>query len=334
MPHVTLADVIIRRVPLSPREAATLTLAVGEEWDRQRALRGPVALPQIGAIQLHDSGDVSFLVTSRPFTGENSGAASLSSLLSRLLGLDEAEPPRQDVPGGLLITIAGRLGSMDLPAATDDGFRTALGRFADDDYSKIVAQVFSRTASARHPAADRSSRERRAAVIPSPDRRRQPQIVTDLRLAIRELEHELFQAREGSGRGDGSGSLRILKGLGAVVIVAAASSLVTLMLWGSEGPARIAPSAVTARDAGAAAGPQNAAETRNGAGTAAKSVRPSSRNVIQRAGRPSPLQPRASRRAGSASTNRPQPQRSRPAAMFPGGTRTIAWMTAPPQRNR
>src|SRR6188768_2611169 len=37
-PRVNLADLVARRVPLVPREAAALTLAVAREWDRQREL--------------------------------------------------------------------------------------------------------------------------------------------------------------------------------------------------------------------------------------------------------------------------------------------------------
>src|SRR4051794_10000456 len=61
-PRVNLADLIARRVPLMPREAATLTLAVAREWDRQRALHGPIALPHIGAIELTDHGSIVFLL--------------------------------------------------------------------------------------------------------------------------------------------------------------------------------------------------------------------------------------------------------------------------------
>ena len=49
MNQLSLADLLKQRVPLAPREAATLTLAVAREWDRLRTLRGPVALPDIGA---------------------------------------------------------------------------------------------------------------------------------------------------------------------------------------------------------------------------------------------------------------------------------------------
>jgi len=110
--HVTFSDVLGQRGVITPREAATLTLAVGRAWDRQKSMRGDVGLPDASAIALHDNGEISFLLT--PGNGE--GIASLSALLALLLGVDETDAPPQRVPGGLLITIAGRLGQLDLPS--------------------------------------------------------------------------------------------------------------------------------------------------------------------------------------------------------------------------
>jgi hypothetical protein len=178
MRHVTLADVVLRRVPLTAREAVTLTLAVAREWDRQQALHGPVLLPELQAIQLQDTGDVAFLVTEGPPSAQ---PATLSSLLGRLLGTDETESPQHLQPRGVV-------------TVPDDSFRSVLTRFADEDYSKVVASIFERTVSVcREQTVELSSD--RVARYGGPERRRQPRIVSELRLDIRQLERELFSLR-------------------------------------------------------------------------------------------------------------------------------------------
>src|SRR4026208_1300267 len=99
MTHLTIADVVLRRVPLTAREAVTLTLAVAREWDRQRAIHGPVSLPGIDLICLHDTGAVSFPVT----PGSTGATSSLASLLSRLLGTGETESSGYGAALGVLV---------------------------------------------------------------------------------------------------------------------------------------------------------------------------------------------------------------------------------------
>ena len=172
MNQLSLADLMMQRVPLAPREAATLTLAVAREWDRQRTLRGPVALPDIGAITLHSGGEISFLIMP-PASGSND-AAPLAALLGQLLGIDKAERLRRPIPGGLLVLIAGRLGQTELPSATPEGFRAALTRFAADDPA-LLSGIFWRVATASRLTGSR----RRGGTRDHPvtERRGQPQAV-------------------------------------------------------------------------------------------------------------------------------------------------------------
>jgi len=167
--HVTFSDVLLQRGAITPREAATLTLAVGRAWDRQKSMRGDVGLPDASAIALHDNGQISFLLT--PGNGE--GIASLSALLALLLGVDETDAPPQPVPGGLLITIAGRLGQMDLPSRKEEGFRASLVRFADEN-PDVLANVFWRVAGSSTSSASACESRRMADWISSRYAARRP----------------------------------------------------------------------------------------------------------------------------------------------------------------
>jgi len=183
--RVNLADLLLRRVALNPREAATLTLAVAREWDRQRSLHGPIALPDMAGIELTDSGRVVFLVV--PPANASDNARALAELLGQLLGVDDE--PHQAIPGGLLITMSGRLGHLELPSATISGFQTALGRFADDDPDALRV-VYWRTASRRRvpgPAAATAERQRRR------ERRRVNPQISELRRSLRSLEQKVFE---------------------------------------------------------------------------------------------------------------------------------------------
>ena len=95
---MTLADVIARRRELSPREAATITLAVGREWDRRRTRYGPLPFPDASTIELTENGTLTFppppLDPPDFFTG-----TPLPALFAQLLGLGEDEAPRRDIHG-------------------------------------------------------------------------------------------------------------------------------------------------------------------------------------------------------------------------------------------
>jgi hypothetical protein len=160
MTQISLADLIVRRVPLAPREAATLTLAVAREWHRQRSLYGPVALPDIAAIRLKASGEIAFLVT--PRTGADDEPGTLSTLFARLLG-DEAELPRPLID------------------------------FTDDDPATLRA-IFWRYASETRMErrSRRPTRERRP---PVHERRAAGETVMVLRRSIRSLERQVFESQ-------------------------------------------------------------------------------------------------------------------------------------------
>jgi len=189
MTHVTIADVILRSVPLTAREAVTLTLAVAREWDRQRAIHGPVSLPEDNSIQLHKSGDVSFAVA----PGSSSASNTLGALLGRLLGTDEIESSRHGAALGVVVKAPGAAGASEVPTVPDDSFRSVLAQFAEADCTGVVATVVERAT--KIPAEQIAKVPPRARAYAGPERRRQPRIVAELRLDIREMERELFALR-------------------------------------------------------------------------------------------------------------------------------------------
>ena len=227
--RIALADVITYRHLLSPREAATLTLAIGREWDRERARHGDRGLPDTTHIELNDTGDISFtqLAPDSPVHG----TLTLSAILGHLLGLDEQDAPPQHVPGGLLITIAGRLGPMELPSAREDGFRSALLRFADDDPAVLV-RVFDRIVMAREATGAEAAQSRSAKVRRGPERRRQPPAIAALRRSVRELERQTFEARNGRTRVGRRGPAAIPVRRRAFIAVAASTGALLLAVVG------------------------------------------------------------------------------------------------------
>src|SRR4051812_37121503 len=87
MNRLRLRDMIAHRIALSPREAATLTLAVAREWDRRREVYAATILPDARAIVLHRNGEITFLTVTCAQPIDESVA--LSRLFSRLLGMDD-----------------------------------------------------------------------------------------------------------------------------------------------------------------------------------------------------------------------------------------------------
>jgi hypothetical protein len=145
-------------------------------------------------MELNDNGEISFPDSADAAPAD--GPGSLSGLLGQLLGIDEHEAPRQHVPGGLLMTIAGRVGSVELPSSREDGFRSALLRFADEDPG-VLLRVFDRIVTARKFDADANTQSAGSAskVRRGPERRRQPAAVAALRRAVRDLERQTFETR-------------------------------------------------------------------------------------------------------------------------------------------
>jgi len=317
-PRVNLADLVARRVPLLPREAATLTLAVAREWDRQRTLHGPIALPHVGAIELTDAGTIVFLLLPRG-SGVIS-AAALSELLKCLLGIhdreaeasaDDRATPHQRIPGGLLIMMSGRLGSMELPSNTPAGFREALARFADDTPTALRA-VYWRGVTAR-------SRESRSACrvkssVRRPERRATVEQVNELRRCIRTLERHAFE--------------RVRKPWGGAIRVAMVAALIAVAVGIGLLASRVQPSQPSALDVdarpvltqpadrplavpGAQAQPQSSGHS----AVRRRDVRAGERSV--------PVRRQAVRDTRAANE---QQERRQNVAGVAGGTRGIAWL--------
>jgi hypothetical protein len=190
--NVSLADVIARNELLSPREAATLVLAIGREWERSRGAHDHSPIPPPERIELTATGAIVFVEA--PRSQQDAAGSTLSALLGHLLGLDDRDAPRHHVPGGLLITIAGRLGALDLPSAREDGFMDALTRFADAD-PDIVLKVSQRVRAARKVVGFEEGRMTEPRKRRGLERRRQPPAVTALRRAVRDLERQTFETR-------------------------------------------------------------------------------------------------------------------------------------------
>jgi hypothetical protein len=319
MARVTLGDVILRHVQLSAREAVTLILAVAKEWDRQCPPNASATLPATDAIQLHETGVVSFLVTPRTSSAQSDTTSeSLSSLLGRLLGTDEADAlhPRA------ALAVTQPAGAPAVPAVPDESFRSVLSRFADDDFAGTVASIFARTVQAveEHPLGVTPAR-----VHAGPERRRQPRIVAELRLDIRELERELFALRATSTPfpplREPAGRRTIVR----VAIAAAAACVVALLTLVAieRNPMRAGRDAVNELSAGRAT---------DNATPAAPSVAPRDASVVEgtelravRPDRPSigaPPRRARHRQVTPATTRAPK----RPAATFAGGARSIDWL--------
>ena len=323
MTRVTLADVILRRVPLTAREAVTLTLSVAKEWDRQRTLHGPVALPDAGAIHLHENGNVSILVTPGSSSEQTTGE-TLSSLLGRLLGTDEAGSPHLR---SALVTAPRGVDAADVPAVPDESFRSVLTRFADDDYSTLVGAIVARTVKASAESTLALTPERTRIHV-GPERRRQPRIVAELRLDIRELEQELFALRAASQRPPSMGvKVNRRVAVRTTLAAAAAGVLALLTIVAIErNPMRSGTRAVDGLPGpGIATGSPElpavsapAPATVDSSAAVVEGVR-----VVSTPRRSTAIRRPLARRPPASRTASPPSHRSPP---FPGGTRSITWL--------
>ena len=328
MRHVTIADVILRRVPLTAREAVTLTLAVAREWDRQRAGHDPVSLPEDDGIQLHETGAVSFLVT----PGSSSATNTLGLLLGRLLGTDETESLRHGAALGVIVKAPGAAGAAEVPTVPDDSFRSVLARFGESDCAAVVAAIVKRMV---NPPAELTAdvAPTRARGYQGPERRRQPRIVAELRLDIRDLERELFAFRStpkpapavslvpavSASKRSVMASLMVA---GAVVCVLA---LLT-MFAGERNTIRPGGMSVDAAVSGAAA--ENA-EPRSASSAQTEVKLDSTATSERRIAKPAVERTSVSTRRNGTARRRVAPKApapSRPHTTFAGGSRSITWL--------
>jgi hypothetical protein len=297
-----------------------LTLAVAREWDRQRALHGPTTLPHLAAIELTDTGGVVFLVNP-PADHDSHDAGALSHLLAQLLRIND-DAPRQPLPGGLLITISGRLGNLELPSATAEGFRAALARFADDT-PHALRGIYWRTMTAR----SKESRPHRRSASPTryKDRRATNAQVNELRRSIRKLEQHVFEWSEVAPQP--SRGTRIPGWIAKPTAVAATVVLFIVSAFTLAGAWFLQPGGSRATTAPPMQ-TQSAATTDDSTPTVAATVTPAAAPV-----RVVPT----SRRVAVSNSSRPrvnvrrvrdaEPSVRKPAAVFAGGTRGIAWLT-------
>jgi len=165
---VNLADVLTHH-HITPREAATLTLAVAHEWDRQRAVHGPLALPDLAGIALTERGDVVFLVQAR--AGADDDESCLSDFLGALLRVGGDPRPQ-------------------LPAAASESFRATLARFADDD-AETLRTLYWRCVTRREHRYPR--RKAAVAKVIRRERRASPEQIAELRRSVRALEQRVFR---------------------------------------------------------------------------------------------------------------------------------------------
>lgn len=192
--QLSLADLIAYQVPLTPREAASLTLAVAEQWECWCAHHHHAgSLPSPNAIVLHQSGTVSFVASAPADPGDRD--AALSSLLSGLLGLEEDRACEQKpfaYPAALRHAVAHTEG-----ARGSEAFRTALMRFAAAD-PVILRSVFWRAvriiqgATTPRPPVSFDARRRARGRT---ERRKRGIAVSDLRREIRLLEQQIYESR-------------------------------------------------------------------------------------------------------------------------------------------
>lgn len=320
MSRVNLADLANGRVPLAPRDAATLTLAVAHEWDRQRELHGPTSLPQLAAIELTATGAVAFLVNT-PTDGDSHDAAMLSRLLTQLLGIED-DGPRYPLPGGLLITISGRLGDLDLPSATPEGFRTALARFADDT-PHALRSLYWRTVTAR----SRSGHRVRKAAAPKRqhERRASSAQVNELRRSIRKLEQRIFEESHEPAPSPGGrvpGWLAQHSAVAAAIVLFLASIFTLTGAWFLQSDAVPNATAAPIQAEAATTPADNAGPVLTKVAVTTGTVTASERARRQIA------TPQRSRQRVDARTVRhvDEPSSRRRAAASAGGTRGIAWL--------
>jgi hypothetical protein len=197
---------------------------------------------------------------------------------------------------------------MELPSSRDDGFITALSRFADDEAALV--RVYGRVVAARRLTGSHTSRTNAAArQRRGPERRRQPQAVAALRRAVRDLERQTFEARSNS-RARGRVSRRRLLDTGVAMAIGLLLG-VTGFVLGTNGASR--PDV-------AAAPPSQTSAIAPSSPAAPMPLRP--RAVLEK-------KTRAVRPAVARSpSKKPRRSDSKPHLAFAGGARSIPWVSA------
>jgi hypothetical protein len=273
---------------------------------------------------LTDSGAVAFLVNP-PAEGDSHDAAALSQLLTQLLGIDE-DGPRQPLPGGLLITISGRLGSVDLPSSTAEGFRLALARFADDS-PHALRTLYWRTVTSR---SKKGRRVRKAPAAPRQHERRASSAqVNELRRSIRKLEQRVFEwsavpmpATDHGGRN----RMRTRAAVAAAMVLFVASVLTLTGAWFLQPDGMPDNTAAAPVQAQAEAVPTPVDRPAAVTATPVTAIATASGKPAERPRRA--VAPPRSRRIADVKRVRDGDEQSahKRTATFAGGTRGIAWL--------
>jgi len=141
--HISYADIVARRLPLTPAESVALVDAAAAACDREQL----ATLARLEHILLHANGTVS--VADAEADQSVDRLRALAALLSRLLRVDTDEGGRRPagIPGPLMLMLARVRGEIDLPAPTLDEFRRVLARVGEADPATLAA-VYLRTAPA------------------------------------------------------------------------------------------------------------------------------------------------------------------------------------------
>jgi len=191
----TVADLIATGVAVTHAEAAALAVAVADAL----VAAGATRVPADDQIFLSSTGQLSLgNVTAVSEEDDTTTTTQLAALVRRLLQLDDAASGdrRQRVPGALLVTLARSLQQIDLPPLPVAEFRDALARFGTPD-ATMLAAIFWRTARIRTPID--TARAQPLELLPGRaepgERRRHRPSPEELRRCLREIERELYEAR-------------------------------------------------------------------------------------------------------------------------------------------
>lgn len=177
---LSLSDITANRISLTAEEAVALALAMAHACDQSSGAESTAGLPAPSEILLNGKGRLWFS-TAGPEVTARERVKQLATMLQTLLGLDGGADAgsRPPAPGALVVLIARASGQMDLPPLSFIAFRDALRRFGSAD-PETLAAVYRRA----------------VAVRPATERRSQGPGVFDLRRELREVELQLFAARQ------------------------------------------------------------------------------------------------------------------------------------------
>ena len=272
----------------------------------------------------------------RGVTRNDTPVVAITALLHQLLGTDDAEARQTN---GSRLTPAVRAGAAELPSATFDGFMAALACLADDEPAAL-STVFWRAATALQPA--RGERRWTDRHHPHGDRRRIPDVATELRRDIRRLEQETFESSTAQTTAAAvphasmrSASQWALAACALAMLVLGVGAALPRSTPAVEAPAvdmpgpALAPEPASAPEPALAPEPAPVAVLPAAATLSAVAPEEAAAPVEPRPSRASTA-PRRTRQARATQTTHTEQRRRRDhsrrtLAMFPGGPRGFVW---------